>query len=77
MRPEASEWYIGMELGNEWTQVSRYHRNLPEPETISTIVGTELYQIPTAICKRKATGKWCLGEEASRALMWTTCWKRR
>lgn len=67
MRPEASEWYIGMELGNEWTQVSRYHRNLPEPETISTIVGTELYQIPTAICKRKATGKWCLGEEASRA----------
>lgn len=66
MRPEGDEWYIGVELGNQYTLISRYHRNLPEPETISTIMGTELYQIPTAICKRKATGKWCFGEEASR-----------
>lgn len=66
MRPTAGEWYIGIELGNSWTQVSCYHQNLAEPETISTVTGTELYQIPTAICKRKSTGKWCFGEEASR-----------
>ena len=66
MRPTAGEWYIGIELGNRWTQVSCYHQNLAEPETISTVTGTELYQIPTAICKRRSTGKWCFGEEASR-----------
>lgn len=66
MRPTAGEWYIGIELGNRWTQVSCYHENMMEPETRSTVAGTELYRIPTAICKRKLTGKWCFGEEASR-----------
>ncbi len=66
MRPAAGEWYIGIELGDRWTQVSCYHPNVAEPETRSTVAGTEIFQIPTAICKRKATGKWCFGEEASR-----------
>lgn len=66
MKPAAGEWYIGIELGNRWTQVSCYHQGMTEPETRSTVAGTELYRIPTAICKRKLTGKWCFGEEASR-----------
>lgn len=66
MKPAEEEWYIGIEAGTKWTQVSCYHRNLTEPETKSTVAGTELYRIPTAICKRKLTGQWCFGEEGGR-----------
>jgi len=66
MKPAAGEWYIGIDAGSRWTQISCYHGNLTEPETRSTVAGTELYRIPTAICKRRISGKWCFGEEASR-----------
>lgn len=63
MRPTKEEWYIGIEAGRQWTQVSCYHAGTAEPETKSTLAGSELYQIPTAICKRKQGGQWCIGEE--------------
>lgn len=66
MRPTKKEWYIGIEAGRQWTQISCYHAGVPEPETKSTLAGTELYQIPTAICKRKQSGQWCFGEEGRR-----------
>ncbi len=66
MRPTKKEWYIGIEAGRQWTQISCYHAGTPEPETKSTLAGTELYQIPTAICKRKQSGQWCFGEEGRR-----------
>lgn len=66
MRPRKKEWYIGIEAGRQWTQVSCYHAGLKDPETKSTLAGSELYQIPTAICKRKQSGQWCFGEEGRR-----------
>lgn len=66
MRPTKKEWYIGIEAGRQWTQISCYHAGVEEPETKSTLAGTELYQIPTAICKRKNSGQWCVGEEGKR-----------
>lgn len=66
MRPTKKEWYIGIEAGRQWTQVSCYHAKTVEPETKSTLAGSELYQIPTAICKRKQSGQWCYGEEGKR-----------
>ncbi len=66
MRPTKNEWYIGIEAGRQWTQISCYHAGLAEPETKSTLAGSELYQIPTAICKRKHSGQWCFGEEGRR-----------
>lgn len=66
MRPTGKEWYIGIEAGRKWTQVSCYHAKTAEPETKSTLAGSELYQIPTAICKRKQSGQWCFGEEGRR-----------
>lgn len=66
MRPTKEEWYIGIEAGSQWTQVSCYHAGMEEPETKSTLAGSELYQIPTAICKRKQGGQWCIGEEGRR-----------
>lgn len=66
MRPTRKEWYIGIEAGRKWTQVSCYHAGTAQPETKSTLTGSELYQIPTAICKRKLSGQWCIGEEGRR-----------
>ena len=66
MRPAGREWYIGIDLGIRWTQVSCYHPGLPEPETKSTAAGEGMYRIPTALCKSRRTGQWCFGEEASR-----------
>ena len=66
MRPKREEWYIGIETGRKWTQISCYHAGQTEPETKSTIVGTEVYQIPTALCKHKQTGQWYFGEEGRR-----------
>ncbi len=66
MRLAGNEWYVGVDLGRNWTQVSCLHFGLPEPETKSTVAGSEACRIPTAICKRKSTGQWCLGEEAGR-----------
>ena len=66
MRPTKEEWYIGIEAGRQWTQVSCYHAGAAEPETKSTLAGSQLYQIPTAICKRKQSGQWCIGEEGRR-----------
>ena len=66
MRPLGGEWYIGIDLGVRWTQVSCYYPGLPEPETKSTVAGKEMYRIPTALCRQKKTGRWCFGEEAGR-----------
>lgn len=66
MKPGREEWYIGIEAGRRFTQISCYHADQTEPETKSTLAGTELYQIPTALCKRRQTGQWCIGEEGRR-----------
>jgi len=66
MKPGREEWYIGIEAGKRFTQISCYHVGQAEPETKSTLAGSELYQIPTAVCKRKQNGKWCIGEEAKK-----------
>ncbi len=65
MRPAGGEWYLGIDLGIRWTQVSCYHAGLPEPETKGTAAGGDSCRIPTAVCKRKRTGQWCIGESAS------------
>ncbi len=66
MKPEREEWYIGIEADRRWVQISFYRAGQAEPETRSTLAGTELYQIPTALCKRRQTGQWCYGEEGRK-----------
>lgn len=65
MRPAGREWYVGIDLGIRWTQVSCYHPGLPEPETKGAAAGGESCRIPTAVCRQKKTGQWHIGERAS------------
>lgn len=39
--------YIGIDLNEEWTQISYYRPGMKEPETVSTVLGEEQYRIPT------------------------------
>lgn len=58
--------YIGIDLNDRYAMVSYYQLNMTEPETISSIVGSEAYQIPTLLAKRKHLGQWYYGDEASK-----------
>ena len=46
--------------------ISSYELNKKEPETFSAIAGSEIYQIPALITKKKGIGQWFVGEEAVR-----------
>ncbi len=55
---------IGYDLGNLYSQISYCGVNGNEPETASAVMGTEQYNIPTALCKRRGVGQWFYGKEA-------------
>lgn len=56
--------YVGLDLGNKYAQLSYYTKQMEEPDTISTVAGSEIYQIPIALCKRKGIGQWYYGRDA-------------
>ncbi len=66
MRPGEEEWYIGIELGSRFTMASYYRNGMKEPETKGLVAGSQIYRIPTAICKKNGIGQWYLGEEAEK-----------
>lgn len=58
--------YIGIDLNDRYAMISYYQQNMQEPETVSTIVGSEYYQIPTLLAKRKNLGQWYYGDDARK-----------
>lgn len=56
--------YVGLDLGSKYAQLSYYTKQMEEPDTVSTVAGSEIYQIPIALCKRKGIGQWYYGREA-------------
>ncbi|HAQ52697.1 MAG TPA: hypothetical protein DCR12_08045, partial [Lachnospiraceae bacterium] len=64
MQDNSKGVYFGIELRESYTLVSYYQTNMDSPETISTIMGTDHYQIPTFLAKRRGVGQWYFGSEA-------------
>ncbi len=58
--------YLGIDIGNKATLLSFYQTNMEEPETISTVMGTETFQIPTFLAKKRGIGQWFFGNDARR-----------
>ncbi len=58
--------YIGIDIGPKSTLLSFYQTNMEEPETISTVLGEENYQIPTFLAKKRGIGQWFFGNDAMR-----------
>lgn len=57
---------VGIDFGKTSAQISYYHHEMKEPETISAITGKEQYDIPAVLCKQKEKNRWAYGEEAKR-----------
>lgn len=58
--------YLGIDLNDFYAMVSFFQSNMSEPETVSTIAGSEMYHIPTLLARRKNIGMWYYGEEAKK-----------
>lgn len=48
---------VGYDLGNEYSQISFSRSEAGEVETISQVAGTEIYNIPTVLCKRNGVNQ--------------------
>ncbi len=56
--------FVGYDLGKEVSQISFCAPDGSEPQTVSSIAGTEQYNIPTVLCKRSGVNQWFYGKEA-------------
>lgn len=63
---EQNSVYLGIDLTDDYAMISYFQPNKKEPETVSTIAGEEVYQIPVVLSKKRNLGQWYYGEEARR-----------
>lgn len=56
--------YIGVDLNDKYALLSYFTETMTEPETVSTIAGSEIYQIPLSLYKKKGIGQWYFGQDA-------------
>lgn len=57
---------VGYDLRNDYTQISFSCSDAGDVETLSQATGTEHFNIPTVLCKRRDNGQWLYGNEAVR-----------
>jgi hypothetical protein len=66
MEEKRIPYYLGVDLDDRYAVLSFYQLNSKEPETVSTVAGSEIYQIPLVLAKRKGLGQWYYGEDARK-----------
>lgn len=59
-------YYLGIDLNDRYAMISYFQLNMKEPETVSPIAGSENFQIPLILAKRKELGQWYYGDEAKK-----------
>ena len=63
---DSRRFVLGYDLGDKVSQISYLASDADMPETLSVLAGSELYNIPTVLCKRKDVNQWFYGKEAVR-----------
>ncbi len=63
---DTRRFVLGYDLGEKVSQISYLASDADMPETLSVLAGSELYNIPTVLCKRKDVNQWFFGKEALR-----------
>lgn len=58
--------YLGIDLNDKAAMISYYQQNMREPETASTIAGSDIYNVPVVLAKKKEIGQWYYGDEARK-----------
>lgn len=64
-----NRFYLGIDIDDENAVISYYELNMKEPQTLSTVAGSEVFQIPVLLTKKKGIGQWFIGEEAKHLAM--------
>lgn len=59
---------IGYDLSREYAQISYCKIDSDTPETLSTVEGEDIYNIPLVLSKRRSDGQWCIGADALAAV---------
>ncbi|MBO5070122.1 MAG: hypothetical protein J6C37_07150 [Roseburia sp.] len=65
----ANPFYLGIDLDDENAVVSFFQLNMREPETVSTVAGSEMFQIPMLLAKRSDVGQWYIGDDARKIML--------
>lgn len=66
MEQKRVPYYLGIDLNDQFAMISFFQLNMSEPDTVSTVAGSGVYQIPLILAKRKGLGQWYYGEDAKR-----------
>lgn len=66
MEQEKNGIYLGIDINDKYTMISYFQLHMKEPQTLSTIMGSESYQIPTCLGKKKGISQWFFGNEAKQ-----------
>ena len=53
---EKTSYYLGIDLDNDNAVISYFQLNMKEPETVSTVAGSEVYQIALILAKKHGIG---------------------
>lgn len=62
-----SKIIVGYDLGQSHSQISYYTAETSKVETAASVAGTQIYNIPTVLCKKYGVNQWLYGKEALRA----------
>lgn len=57
---------IGYDLGENYAQISYYLPSAEDVETLAVVAGSEQYNIPLVLCRRKDRNQWLYGRDALR-----------
>lgn len=58
------KFIIGMDISDEYVQLSYIQSDMSSPQTLSQVAGEEDYSIPMVMCKRPGVNQWYFGKEA-------------
>ena len=57
---------VGYDLCDGYSQISYCIADSDNVETLSSVAGSEVFRIPTVLCKREGVNQWFYGKEAIR-----------
>ena len=66
MEQKRVPYYLGIDLTDQYAMIRFFQLNIRAPDTVSTVAGSGIYQIPLVLAKRKGLGQWYYGEDAKR-----------
>lgn len=66
-KQNSGKFAAGCDLGTEYLQISYCSLEDGRVETLSAVAGEEVYNIPTALCKKNGVNQWTYGRDAVKA----------